>query len=498
MRIVKGSKLKITVVGAFILLLSCFLLMSACSLYSTALINERVEGFTLGFYQHDYLAKTSSYLHGGGETKEEIAASFAKAWQAFDGFLTVAPVKTASGIQKTNELKAAIDKIKLEPSTENILAFDKLAMDFRGLILKYDVKGTKDSVDRAYHMAASIIVLIFFIFIISSIVFYRILRKEFLSVTSHIKENIRCISNGDLTGKLSHNREDINGIDLELAGMRGSLTSIASSIKSASTQIEEMAGEIAHGNQNLSARTEEQASSLQQTAASMEQIKTTVAHNTDNARHANTLAAKANEVAQTGSDVMSHVIVSMQKIEQSARHIAEINSVINGIANQTNILALNAAVEAARAGVQGRGFAVVASEVRNLARRSAEAADEIGSLIQGSVVNVNEGTLQVSQAGNAMKEIVSSIAQVSDIMKEITNASEEQSIGINQVASALNEMDIVTQQNTVLVEESSSITQEMNRQAKKLADTVAIFTFDEGSEALSSHHDGENRSQLNK
>lgn len=477
--IIACNRLKITMIGAFVLLLSCFLVMSACSLYSISLINERVDGFALGFYQNDYLARTSSFLHHGETTKEKVDASLAKAYEAFDRFLTVAPVKTASGVEKTNQLKNAIDNIKRNPGAENIAAFDQLAMGFRGLILKYDVQGTKDSVADAYHSAASVIVGVLVVFLLASVIFYRMVRKEFIAVTSDIKANIRAIAQGNLTADRNQRRQDINGIHRELDEMRGSLTSIASSIKTASSRIENISGEIAHGNENLSARTESQASSLQQTAASMEQIKTTVGHNSDHARQANTLAAKANEVAQKGSDVMLEVINSMQKIEQSAKQIAEINSVINGIANQTNILALNAAVEAARAGSQGRGFAVVASEVRNLARRSAEAAEEIGSLIKGSVTSVNEGTLQVSQAGSAMKEIVSSVGQVSNIMKEITSASEEQSQGINQVASALNQMDIVTQQNTVLVEESSSITHEMNIQARKLADIVEIFSFDE-------------------
>jgi len=477
------SKLKITMIAAFLLLLCCFLLMSACSLYSIAQIDEHVHSFTLGFYQNDYLARTSSFLHREGSHAGH-EASLTRAYETFDQFLKVAPIKTRGGLEKTEQLSNAIKRIKADPSEENIAAFDELAMALRSLIVTHDVEGTNQSVAEAHQSEATMICVVLVVFFMTSVIFYRIVRNEFIAVTSDIKANIRAIARGNLTAGLNHRRQDINGIHQELDEMRGSLTRIASSIKTASSQVGHISGQIALGNEHLSARTESQASSLQQTSASMEQIKVTVAYNSDNAKQANILAAKANAVAKKGSDVMLDVISSMQKIEYSAKQIADINSVINGIASQTNILALNAAVEAARAGAQGRGFAIVASEVRNLARRSAEAAEEIGALIKDSVVSVNEGTLQVSQAGGAMKEIVASVGQVSSIMQAITSASDEQRQGINQVASALNQIDVVTQQNMTLVDESAAITHKMNLQAKKLADIVEIFTFDEASSSL--------------
>ncbi|CNI45042.1 chemotaxis protein [Yersinia frederiksenii] len=172
---------------------------------------------------------------------------------------------------------------------------------------------------------------------------------------------------------------------------------------------------------------------------------------------------------------MSDVVNTMDKISQSARKISEINRVIDGIANQTNILALNAAVEAARAGEQGRGFSVVATEVRNLAKRSADAAKEINQLINESVKNVDDGAKLIEDAGKAMQEIVTSVTHVSNIMQEITQASEEQSTGVSQIAMAVNEMDLATQQNATMVEESSIITQNMNQNAKQLADIVSVF-----------------------
>ncbi|MET3148222.1 UNVERIFIED_ORG: methyl-accepting chemotaxis protein [Xanthomonas axonopodis] len=165
----------------------------------------------------------------------------------------------------------------------------------------------------------------------------------------------------------------------------------------------------------------------------------------------------------------------MSGIEVSSKKIADIISVIDGIAFQTNILALNAAVEAARAGEQGRGFAVVASEVRTLAQRSAGAAKEIKHLIDDSVSKVAEGSVLVDQAGKTMADIVASVQRVTDIMGEISAASQEQSAGIEQVNLTVTQMDEATQQNAALVEEATAAARAMEEQAGQLSDAVSIF-----------------------
>ncbi|PTA69908.1 hypothetical protein C9412_20455, partial [Stenotrophomonas sp. Nf1] len=184
------------------------------------------------------------------------------------------------------------------------------------------------------------------------------------------------------------------------------LTQIVGQIQASASSITLAAGEIASGNSDLSRRTEQQAANLEETAASMEELTSTVRQNAEHARQANQLAIGAHGVASQGGEVVGQVVTTMSAIEASSKKIAEIISVIDGIAFQTNILALNAAVEAARAGEQGRGFAVVASEVRTLAQRSAAAAKEIKGLIDDSVGKVAEGSSLVHQAGSTMGEIV--------------------------------------------------------------------------------------------
>ena len=229
------------------------------------------------------------------------------------------------------------------------------------------------------------------------------------------------------------------------------------------------------GNNDLSSRTEQQAASLEETAASMEELTATVKQNAENARQASHLALSASETAQKGGKVVDNVVQTMRDIAGSSQKIADIISVIDGIAFQTNILALNAAVEAARAGEQGRGFAVVAGEVRNLAQRSAQAAREIKSLIEDSVGRVELGSTLVESAGETMGEIVSAVTRVTDIMGEIASASDEQSRGIDQVGLAVAEMDRVTQQNASLVQESAAAAAALEEQASRLTQAVAVF-----------------------
>jgi len=290
------------------------------------------------------------------------------------------------------------------------------------------------------------------------------------------KQAAESIADGDLTHPIEASGNDETGQLLQaLATMQSRLATIVGNVRHNAEGVATASVEIASGNNDLSARTEQQASALQQTAASMEELGSTVRQNADNARTANQLAMSASTVAQQGGDVVAEVVETMKGINDSSRKIADIISVIDGIAFQTNILALNAAVEAARAGEQGRGFAVVAGEVRSLAGRSAEAAKEIKGLIGTSVERVERGTALVDKAGATMSEVVASIHRVTEIMGEISAASSEQSQGVSQVGEAITQMDQATQQNAALVEQSAAAADSLKTQAGQLVDAVAVF-----------------------
>ncbi|MBI5925935.1 MAG: HAMP domain-containing protein [Aquabacterium sp.] len=284
------------------------------------------------------------------------------------------------------------------------------------------------------------------------------------------------IARGDLSHRVEMGgRDELSELCHSLEEMQVALRGIVGDVRHSTDSIKVASDEVAMGSQDLSSRTEQAASSLQETASTMEQISGTIRNTADAARTANQLAAGAAEAASHGGEVVSQVVATMDDITQSSRRIADIISVIDGIAFQTNILALNAAVEAARAGEQGRGFAVVAGEVRALAQRAAGAAKEIKVLINASTERVDAGASLVSDAGASMNSIVESVRRVADIIGEITSASTEQSEGISQVNTAVTQLDSMTQQNAALVEQSAAAAESLKDQASRLANVVSVF-----------------------
>jgi methyl-accepting chemotaxis protein len=302
----------------------------------------------------------------------------------------------------------------------------------------------------------------------------------------------REIAAGNLAIDVQTRADDHSSLLAAIKTMRDALVGIVGEVRAGVNAVSSASSQIAAGNQDLSARTEQQASSLQETASAMEELTATLKTSADSARQANQLAASASEAATEGGAVVGQVVATMEEITVASKKIAEIITVIDSIAFQTNILALNAAVEAARAGEQGRGFAVVASEVRSLAQRSAQAAREIKSVIGSSVEKVDAGSKLVNQAGASMGEIVTQVRRVTDLIGEITSAALEQSAGLGQVNQAVAQMDQATQQNAALVEQSSAASHSLKDQAERLAQVVAVFKLNrqEAARAVADAQEG--------
>ena len=291
-----------------------------------------------------------------------------------------------------------------------------------------------------------------------------------------IRQVLHSLAEGDLTHRVDARLQGTFG---EMAANANEtverLTEMVGQIQDAVVAINAAASEISSGNDDLSRRTELQAASLEETASSMEELTSTVQHNAERVRDARRLAEQVSTIAQDGGEVATEAVSTMRRITDASHRIEEIIGVIDGIAFQTNILALNAAVEAARAGEQGRGFAVVAGEVRALAQRSATSAKEIKMLIETSVLAVDQGSVQVRQAGEAIGKLVSEVGKVSRLVAEISSANDEQTSGIGVVNQAVTELDNSTQQNAALVEQASAAARSMADQAQALSEQMSRF-----------------------
>ncbi|REE19172.1 methyl-accepting chemotaxis sensory transducer with TarH sensor [Paraburkholderia sp. BL27I4N3] len=378
---------------------------------------------------------------------------------------------------------AANDSPKLVDGAKRLQAAYNDLANSDDALRKYQFTSAKEGYDTAqgsfevFRMVSAGALLIG---VLAAVISYLTLSRAIARPLDAALGHFDAIAAGDLRRPVVVTSRDEMGQLLEgIAKMQRSLTETVRTVRSGSESIATATRQIAAGNIDLSSRTEEQASALQETASSMEELTGTVKQNADNARQASSLAANASEIANKGSAVVGQVVGTMGDINQSSAKIADIISIIEGIAFQTNILALNAAVEAARAGEEGRGFAVVAGEVRSLAQRSSAAAKEIKELIDTSVERVQSGSALVDEAGRTMTEIIGAVQRVTDIMGEIAAASEEQSSGIDQVARAVTQMDEVTQQNAALVEEAAAAASSLEDQAGKLRTAVAVFHLEE-------------------
>ncbi|MGJ9418644.1 methyl-accepting chemotaxis protein [Massilia sp. CMS3.1] len=305
----------------------------------------------------------------------------------------------------------------------------------------------------------------------------RILQREALQ-SAELRVSVAALqaANGaiDLRAQLPAQSDSGRALQEVVALLGRALTSVQHSVHTTSSA----SHQIAEGNAELSQRSERQSASIQATVASMAELTTTVRQNAEHARQADALAGSASNVATRGGQVVTQVVERMEAIDASSRRIADIITVIDGIAFQTNILALNAAVEAARAGEQGRGFAVVASEVRNLAQRSASAAREIKALIDESVAQVSAGSTLAQQAGRTMDEVVESVHKVSGIIGEISSASREQAQELAAVSEAIGAMDDDTRNSAAMVRDAATAAGALKDEATHLAEVVAVFHLD--------------------
>jgi methyl-accepting chemotaxis protein len=291
-------------------------------------------------------------------------------------------------------------------------------------------------------------------------------------------EVMKATANQDMTKRVTGNykgdlHEFKENINLAIDNLDRALSNVAAAV----VQFNSAANQISSGSQALAEGASVQASSLEEVSSSLEEMSSMTKLNAENANQAKGLAVGARDTAVQGNEAMVRMSTAVNEIKKSSDQTAKIVKTIDEIAFQTNLLALNAAVEAARAGEAGKGFAVVAEEVRNLARRSAEAAKNTADMIETSVKHADGGVRISEEVAKALREIVEGAGKVNNLIVEIASASEEQTKGIDQVNIAVGEMNRVTQQNAANSEESASSAEELNSQAEELSGVIGSFSL---------------------
>ena len=330
----------------------------------------------------------------------------------------------------------------------------------------------KDTSSNTMMMMMIITVITFILAVILGTFLSKLISKPIYN----LKDAANKIAEGDLTVKVDVNSKDEIG-DLAQAFTKMAYTNneIMTQINTAAVQVAAGAKNISDSSISLSEGATEQASAVEELTSSIEEISAQTRQNAENANKANQLTIDAQTSALQGNSQMQEMLKAMNDINSSSNSISKIIKVIDEIAFQTNILALNAAVEAARAGQHGKGFAVVAEEVRNLAARSAKAAEETTDMIETSIVKVNEGTKIANNTAMALEEIVNTVTKVAELVEGITHASNEQSLGIEQISQGVIQVSQVVQANSANAEESASASEELSSQADLLRKNVARF-----------------------
>ena len=252
-------------------------------------------------------------------------------------------------------------------------------------------------------------------------------------------------------------------------------------INDAAYQVMTSASQVASASEALAQGSTEQASAIEEITSSISEIAEKTRENADQANNAANLVNVAISDVEKGNEEMREMVIAMEEINKSSESISKIIKVIDDIAFQTNILALNAAVEAARAGDAGKGFAVVAEEVRNLAAKSAAAAEETAEMIEASIAKVAVGSRLADETAKALEDISNAVKQSEVLINNIAESSNYQATAVAQINQGIGQVSQVVQTNSATSEECAAASEELSNQAVRMRDLLSIYKLDESA-----------------
>jgi methyl-accepting chemotaxis protein len=299
-----------------------------------------------------------------------------------------------------------------------------------------------------------------------------------------LSESLVALSNAKYDYKIPH-IDNLTGLIASLLSgtkvTQSSMNEVMCLIENSNTELSSNSAELEKASKELSNSSNIQAASLEETAAAIEEISSTLIQSSENAAKMAQYAQNVTKSSDIGKELAYKTASSMEEINTQVHAINEAISVIDQIAFQTNILSLNAAVEAATAGEAGKGFAVVAAEVRNLASRSAEAANEIKTIVLNATTKAKEGKEITSKMIEGYNDLNQNIVVTTKLIADVTTASKEQQMAMSQINDTVNSLDQATQQNAILASTINDMAMRTSHLIKNLESAINQTSFDKNA-----------------